>query len=64
LDEARDSDNEATLKVLEAEVVRRQLELDADEDEFSDDTSSSSPMEEDQDVDMPLTDGDHGYVFP
>lgn len=64
LDEARDNDNEATLKVLEAEVARRQQELniDKDDDDNSDDTSSSSPMEDEQDVDMQLTDGDHWCV--
>lgn len=63
LDEARDNDNEATLKVLEAEVARRQSELDADQDDRSDDTNSSCPMDDDQDVDMQLTDGDHWYAF-
>lgn len=63
MDEARDNDNEATLKVLEAEVARRQHELDADQDDVSDGTSSSSPMDDDQDVDMQLTEGDHWYVL-
>jgi hypothetical protein len=58
LDEARENDNAATLKVLEAEVARRRQELEADDDDLSDGTSSSTPMDDDQDVDMPLTDGD------
>ncbi|KAG0628855.1 hypothetical protein M758_1G057200 [Ceratodon purpureus] len=62
LDEARDNDNEATLKVLEAEVARRQQELNAGDDALSDDTSGSSPMDDDQDVDMPLTTGPHANV--
>ena len=63
MDEARESDNLATLRVLEAEVARRQLELDADEDEDSDDNGSSSPRGDDApDVDMLLKDGDYRCV--
>ena len=64
LDEARVNDNEGTLKVLEAEVARQQLELHLteDDDATSDDASSSSPMDELQEVGMQLKDGDHWWV--
>lgn len=58
LDEARENDNEATLKVLEAEVARRQHELEAD-DNNSDDNSSSSPLDDVQDMDLQFLEGDH-----
>jgi len=49
--------------VLEAEVARRQLELDADQEDVSDGTSSSCPMEDDQDVEMQFSEGDNWYVL-
>uniref|UniRef100_A0A7I4AG32 DOG1 domain-containing protein n=1 Tax=Physcomitrium patens TaxID=3218 RepID=A0A7I4AG32_PHYPA len=57
VDEARDTNNNATLRVLEAAVLQRQQELD-DEDDTSDETSSSSPFDNKDDVDMVLTEED------
>lgn len=61
LDEARENDNEATLKVLEAEVARRQHELEAD-DNNSDDNSSSSPLDDVQDMDLQFLEGPHAKM--
>jgi hypothetical protein len=66
VDEARENDNEQSLKILQDEVVRRQQQQDDDDDNDTtdyNDSSSSTPMEGLQDAkqDAFMDDSDKRY---
>ncbi len=68
MDEARENDNEQSLKILQDEVMRRQQQQQQDDDDDNDNTdyngsSSSAPMEGLQDAkqDTLMDDSDKRY---
>ncbi len=66
MDEARENDNEQSLKILQDEVVRRQQQQDDDDDNDTtdyNDSSSSAPVEGLQDAkqDTLMDDSDKRY---
>jgi hypothetical protein len=66
VDEARENDNEQSLKILQDEVVRRQQQQDDDDDNDTtdyNDSSSSAPVEGLQDAkqDTLMDDSDKRY---